>query len=76
MKAIAEKGFRQPTEIQSLTLPSAILGRKDILGAAETGITFSNISQSFSLTKYRSKMVQAAGKPWRLVYLLSTEFYK
>lgn len=37
LRAIAEKGFRSPTEIQSLTLPSAILGRKDILGAAETG---------------------------------------
>lgn len=34
---MAEKKFKQPTQIQSLTLPAAILGRKDILGAAETG---------------------------------------
>lgn len=37
LKALAEKGFKSPTEIQSLTLPAAILGKKDILGAAETG---------------------------------------
>lgn len=34
---MAEKGFKEPTKIQSLTLPAAILGKKDILGAAETG---------------------------------------
>lgn len=34
---MAEKGFNTPTDIQSLTLSAAILGRKDILGAAETG---------------------------------------
>uniref|UniRef100_A0A1A9WIT4 ATP-dependent RNA helicase n=1 Tax=Glossina brevipalpis TaxID=37001 RepID=A0A1A9WIT4_9MUSC len=37
LKALAEKGFKSPTEIQNLTLPAAILGKKDILGAAETG---------------------------------------
>lgn len=37
LKAIAEKGFKEPTEIQALTLPAAIMGRRDILGAAETG---------------------------------------
>uniref|UniRef100_A0A1B0B7D4 ATP-dependent RNA helicase n=1 Tax=Glossina palpalis gambiensis TaxID=67801 RepID=A0A1B0B7D4_9MUSC len=37
LKALAEKGFKSPTEIQRLTLPAAILGKKDILGAAETG---------------------------------------
>lgn len=37
LKALAEKGFKSPTEIQSLSLPAAILGKKDILGAAETG---------------------------------------
>lgn len=34
---MAEKKFTHPTQIQSLTLPAAIMGRKDILGAAETG---------------------------------------
>lgn len=34
---MAEKGFNEPTEIQRLTLPAAILGRRDIMGAAETG---------------------------------------
>ncbi|CAH0551697.1 unnamed protein product [Brassicogethes aeneus] len=37
LKALAELKFKEPTQIQSLTLPSAILGRKNILGAAETG---------------------------------------
>lgn len=37
LKVLAEKGFKEPTEIQRLTLPAAILGRRDILGAAETG---------------------------------------
>lgn len=37
LKVLAEKGFMEPTEIQRLTLPAAIMGRRDILGAAETG---------------------------------------
>lgn len=37
LRAIKESGFTKPTEIQRLTLPSAIMGRRDILGAAETG---------------------------------------
>ncbi|KAJ8932923.1 hypothetical protein NQ314_014340 [Rhamnusium bicolor] len=37
LKAIEKLEFTQPTQIQSLTLPAAILGRRDILGAAETG---------------------------------------
>lgn len=37
MRALAEKKFTEPTEIQRLTLPAAIHGRRDILGAAETG---------------------------------------
>ncbi|XP_031627076.1 ATP-dependent RNA helicase DDX24 isoform X2 [Contarinia nasturtii] len=37
LKVLAEKGFKEPTEIQALTFPAAIMGRRDILGAAETG---------------------------------------
>lgn len=37
LKALYENGFTRPTEIQRLTLFPAILGRRDILGAAETG---------------------------------------
>ncbi|XP_066137965.1 ATP-dependent RNA helicase DDX24 isoform X2 [Euwallacea fornicatus] len=37
IRALEEQGFNHPTEIQTLTLPPAILGRRDILGAAETG---------------------------------------
>ncbi|XP_054740964.1 ATP-dependent RNA helicase DDX24 [Anastrepha obliqua] len=37
LRAIADRGFKSPTEIQAMTLPAAILGKKDILGAAETG---------------------------------------
>ncbi|XP_037928539.1 ATP-dependent RNA helicase DDX24-like [Teleopsis dalmanni] len=37
LRAIAENGFISPTEIQAMTLPAAIMGKKDILGAAETG---------------------------------------
>ncbi|XP_057657837.1 ATP-dependent RNA helicase DDX24 [Diorhabda carinulata] len=37
LRAIAELGYHKPTHIQSLTLPPGILGRRDILGAAETG---------------------------------------
>lgn len=36
-EALASLKFEQPTAIQSLTLPAAILGKRDILGAAETG---------------------------------------
>lgn len=37
LKVMAEKEFKEPTEIQALTFPAAIMGRRDILGAAETG---------------------------------------
>ncbi|EDW36133.1 GL17630 [Drosophila persimilis] len=37
LRALAEQGFKAPTQIQSMTLPAAIHGKKDILGAAETG---------------------------------------
>lgn len=37
IKALADQNFHSPTMIQTQTLPAAILGRRDILGAAETG---------------------------------------
>ncbi|ERL87493.1 ATP-dependent RNA helicase DDX24 [Dendroctonus ponderosae] len=37
LRALQEQGFSYPTEIQAHTLPAALLGRRDILGAAETG---------------------------------------
>lgn len=37
MKSLSDQNFHTPTLIQSLTLVPAILGRRDILGAAETG---------------------------------------
>lgn len=37
LKALEEQNFSVPTAIQSLTLAPAIMGRRDILGAAETG---------------------------------------
>uniref|UniRef100_A0A6M2DFK1 ATP-dependent RNA helicase n=1 Tax=Xenopsylla cheopis TaxID=163159 RepID=A0A6M2DFK1_XENCH len=37
LQALADLNFLTPTPIQALTLPPAILGRRDILGAAETG---------------------------------------
>ncbi|XP_049290161.1 ATP-dependent RNA helicase ddx24 [Anopheles funestus] len=37
VRALADKGFKVPTEIQSQSLPVAIHGRRDLLGAAETG---------------------------------------
>lgn len=37
IKALADQNFHSPTAIQAQTLPAAILGHRDILGAAETG---------------------------------------
>ncbi|KAK0181215.1 hypothetical protein PV327_003517 [Microctonus hyperodae] len=37
LKALEDQNFTLPTPIQALTLAPAILGRRDILGAAETG---------------------------------------
>ncbi|XP_033348195.1 ATP-dependent RNA helicase DDX24 isoform X2 [Bombus vosnesenskii] len=37
IKALKDQQFHEPTPIQALTLPPAILGHRDILGAAETG---------------------------------------
>ncbi|XP_013075127.2 ATP-dependent RNA helicase DDX24-like isoform X2 [Biomphalaria glabrata] len=36
-RALQEQGFPTPTEIQRMTLPTAIREKKDIFGAAETG---------------------------------------
>ena len=36
LRALAEDGFTSPTPIQTLSLPSAIRDRRDIVGAAET----------------------------------------
>ena len=35
--SLAVRGFRSPTPIQRLTLPAALQGKMDIVGAAETG---------------------------------------
>ena len=37
LDALRDLGFQEPTPIQRQTLPAAIKGRKDIVGAAETG---------------------------------------
>uniref|UniRef100_A0A182PM11 ATP-dependent RNA helicase n=1 Tax=Anopheles epiroticus TaxID=199890 RepID=A0A182PM11_9DIPT len=37
LRALADKGFKEPSEIQTKSLPVAIYGRRDLLGAAETG---------------------------------------
>ncbi|EFN81150.1 ATP-dependent RNA helicase DDX24 [Harpegnathos saltator] len=37
IKALADQNFYTPTIIQAKTLPAALLGYRDILGAAETG---------------------------------------
>ncbi|ODN05959.1 ATP-dependent RNA helicase DDX24 [Orchesella cincta] len=37
LRSLKEKKFNKPTNIQTLTLPAAILGKKDVVGAAETG---------------------------------------
>ncbi|CAN0597362.1 unnamed protein product, partial [Laminaria digitata] len=36
-RCVPPQGFHDPTPIQRRVLPKAILGRKDIIGAAETG---------------------------------------
>ena len=36
LQALSDAGFENPTQIQLHCLPSAIAGKKDILGAAET----------------------------------------
>jgi hypothetical protein len=37
LNALRDLGFQEPTPIQRQTLPAAIKGRRDIVGAAETG---------------------------------------
>ena len=37
LEVLANRGFRSPTPIQRLTLPAALKGKMDIVGAAETG---------------------------------------
>ena len=37
LKALAKKGYEQPTPIQALTIPALLNGDKDIIGQAQTG---------------------------------------
>ena len=37
LKALAKKGYEQPTPIQALTIPALLNGSKDIIGQAQTG---------------------------------------
>ena len=37
LEVLAKQGFKSPTPIQRMTLPAAIQGKMDIVGAAETG---------------------------------------
>ncbi len=41
IRSLLEQNFLEPTPIQRLTLPAAIRDRHDIIGAAETVISFS-----------------------------------
>ncbi|MCP9258925.1 hypothetical protein DINM_001916 [Dirofilaria immitis] len=70
LKAIADIGFAEPTEIQKLVIPSAIRDRRDIIGAAETGsgktLAFSIpivehllVNQSFAESSEQIKSIRA-----------------
>ena len=37
IESLSKKGFEEPTEIQSLTIPKLLNGDKDIVGRAQTG---------------------------------------
>jgi len=37
LKALAKKGFEEPTEIQKLTIPALLSGANDVIGQAQTG---------------------------------------
>lgn len=74
IKALKDQQFYQPTPIQALTLPPAILGHRDILGAAETGsgktlafgIPIINgilelKNKQFEIKKERNKIIENTG---------------
>ncbi|XP_062559498.1 ATP-dependent RNA helicase DDX24-like [Armigeres subalbatus] len=63
VRALADKGFRHPTEIQILSLPVAIMGRRDLLGAAETG---SGKTLAFGIPLLEGIMKLKASEPCRL----------
>jgi ATP-dependent RNA helicase DDX24/MAK5 len=44
IRSLVEQNFLEPTPIQCLTLPAAIDERLDIIGAAETVISFCSLS--------------------------------
>lgn len=54
LQALSELGFTQPTAIQSLAIPPAILHHRDIIGAAETVSRCSTICQSNANTANHS----------------------
>lgn len=55
LKALSSLGFSSPTAIQALALPSAIRDRKDILGAAETGEIWINVTLTIDENVYSLK---------------------
>lgn len=64
LKALAEKHFLEPTHIQALTLPAAILGRRDILGAAETG-SGKTLAFGIPILNGILELKKSGGKPFR-----------
>ena len=60
-RALVENGMLQPTAIQSALLPAAIKGRRDIVGAAETGKTKSQIVFVDMYQIFRSRLRQDFG---------------
>ena len=64
LKALAKKGYEQPTPIQALTIPALLNGNKNIIGQAQTGTgktaAFSlPILESFETTKNVQAIVLA-----------------
>lgn len=55
LKALSSLGFSSPTAIQALALPSAIRDRKDILGAAETGEIWIDVTLTLNENVYSLK---------------------
>lgn len=63
VRALADKGFQTPTEIQTLSLPVAIMGKRDLLGAAETG---SGKTLAFGIPLLEGIMKLKASEPYRV----------
>jgi ATP-dependent RNA helicase DDX24/MAK5 len=71
LRALLEKKFFSPTEIQRVSIPASVYGKSDILGAAETG-SGKTLAFGLPIIQNIEKMLEVNDESGRLYCLILT----